>query len=55
MSLVDFALEMLFIVFVFLMGMMGLLFIGAVAAGIFFCLLAAAGWIMTLIQGRGVE
>jgi hypothetical protein len=52
MSFVDVALDLLFIVFVVLMSMVGILFIGAVVAGLFFLLIAAVGWIMTLIQSR---
>ncbi|CAI8156593.1 MAG: Uncharacterised protein [Methanobacteriota archaeon] len=51
MSVVDFVMELLFILFVFLMAMVGLMFAGAIIAGAFFVLVAFSGWIMTRFQG----
>ena len=51
MAMLDFIMEMLFLVFVVLMAMVGLLFAGVLVGGLFFLALAAGGWIMTTIQG----
>ncbi len=48
MSFMDFAMELLFTLFIVLLAMVGLLFVGAVAAGAFFLLLALGGWIISL-------
>ena len=52
MSVVDFIMEMLFILFVMLMTFLGLLAVGAILAGALFLLIALGGWFMT-IQNRG--
>ena len=46
--------ELLFVLFVVLLAMVGLLFIGALVSGVFFVAIATAGWIMTVLQNRGV-
>lgn len=52
MSVVDFIMEMLFILFVMLMTFLGLLAVGAILASALFLLIALGGWFMT-IQNRG--
>lgn len=52
MSVLDFIMEIVFILFVALMAMTGLLIAGALIAGLFFIVLAAGGWILNMIQAR---
>lgn len=46
----EFIFELLFIVFVLLMSLVGLLALGALLAGLLFVSIAFLGWILTLVN-----
>ena len=53
MSAVDFIMELLFILFILLMSLMGLVFLGVLLAGLLFVGVAACGWVLTMYNDRG--
>lgn len=55
MAVLDFFMELVFLVFVVLMGLMGVLIAGVLIGGLFFLALAVGGWILTTIQGRSAS